>query len=107
MLVKSYVFALFQNLEWKREPDVKMAAQMFRNYKLKDADQKPTLVLTLDLHNTEEERERAIISFYKQTNVDWTRPFEVCLKGTYSYFWLRATGYVHCICIASKSSNCM
>ena len=54
---------------------------MFQTHVLKDADQKPTLKLTLDMHVTEEDRERAIIGFYKQTNVDWTRPFEVELKG--------------------------
>ncbi|CAL8361350.1 unnamed protein product [Arctogadus glacialis] len=54
---------------------------MFQTHLLKDADQKPTLKLTLDMHVTEEDRARAIIGFYKQTNIDWTRPFEVQLKG--------------------------
>ncbi|CAL8255283.1 unnamed protein product [Boreogadus saida] len=69
------------NEEWKLEPDTKAAAKMFQTHLLKDADQKPTLKLTLDMHVTEEDRERAIIGFYKQTNIDWTRPFEVQLKG--------------------------
>ncbi|CAL8342117.1 unnamed protein product [Arctogadus glacialis] len=69
------------NEEWKLEPDAKAAAKMFQTHLLKDADQKPTLKLTLDMHVTEEDRERAIIGFYKQTNIDWTRPFEVQLKG--------------------------
>ncbi|CAL8388583.1 unnamed protein product [Boreogadus saida] len=69
------------NEEWKLEPDTKAAAKMFQTHLLKDADQKPTLMLTLDMHVTEEDRERAIIGFYKQTNIDWTRPFEVQLKG--------------------------
>ncbi|XP_076129024.1 uncharacterized protein LOC143110083 [Alosa pseudoharengus] len=67
--------------EWKLEPDLKMAAKMFRNNLMKDADQKPTLVFTLDMNTTEEGRERAMIGFYKQTSVDWTRPLEVRLKG--------------------------
>ncbi|XP_076127984.1 uncharacterized protein LOC143109213 [Alosa pseudoharengus] len=58
-----------------------MAAKMFRNNLMKDADQKPTLVFTLDMNTTEEGRERAMIGFYKQTSVDWTRPLEVRLKG--------------------------
>ena len=53
---------------------------MFQTHLLKDADQNPTLKLTLDMHVTEEDREIAIIG-YKQTNIDWTRPFEVQLKG--------------------------
>ncbi|CAL8326338.1 unnamed protein product [Boreogadus saida] len=69
------------NEEWKLEPDTKAAAKMFQTHLLKDADPKPTLKLTLDMHVTEEDRERAIIGFYKQTNIDWTRPFEVQLKG--------------------------
>ena len=68
-------------MEWKLEPDAKAVAKMFQTHLLKDADQKPTLKLTLDMHVTEEDRERAIIGFYKQTNIDWTRPFEVQVKG--------------------------
>ena len=75
---KSYATCLI--LEWKLEPDAKAAAKMFQTHLLKDADQKPTLKLTLDMHVTEEDREIAIIG-YKQTNIDWTRPFEVQVKG--------------------------
>ena len=48
---------------------------------LKDADQKPTLRLTFGHARHRRGPRRAIIGFYKQPNVDWTRPFEVQLKG--------------------------
>lgn len=50
---------------------------------LHNAEDKPNLLITLDMHSTETDRERVMLFFYKQTNVDWTRPFEVRLKGMY------------------------
>ncbi|CAL8275840.1 unnamed protein product [Arctogadus glacialis] len=43
------------NEEWKLEPDAKAAAKMFQTHLLKDADQKPTLKLTLDMHSNSRE----------------------------------------------------
>ncbi|XP_065109922.1 uncharacterized protein [Paramisgurnus dabryanus] len=67
--------------EWKTEPDLETAAQMFRRQILKNAEYKPDLVVTLDLHSCEEDRERDMLAFYKRPNVDWSSPFTVKLKG--------------------------
>ncbi|XP_048854380.1 uncharacterized protein LOC125722238 [Brienomyrus brachyistius] len=67
--------------EWKLEPDLQSATKMYRDLMLQNAEDKPNLLITLDMHSTETDRERAMLFFYKQTNVDWTRPFEVRLKA--------------------------
>ncbi|RXN38191.1 G2 M phase-specific E3 ubiquitin- ligase-like protein [Labeo rohita] len=67
--------------EWKIEPDLESAARMYRRQILKNADDKPDLVVTLDLHSCEKDREREMLAFYKRPNVDWTSPLTVKLKG--------------------------
>lgn len=65
------------------ELDPEKAAQMYRRQILKNAEDKPNLVVTLDLHSCEEDREREMLAFYKRPNVDWTSPFTVKLKGVF------------------------
>ncbi|KTF93731.1 hypothetical protein cypCar_00032262 [Cyprinus carpio] len=67
--------------EWKIEPDLETAARLFRRHILKNAEDKPDLVVTLDLHSCEKDREREMLTFYKRPNIDWTSPFTVKLKG--------------------------
>ncbi|XP_057213283.1 uncharacterized protein LOC130568441 isoform X2 [Triplophysa rosa] len=67
--------------EWKIEPDLESAARIYRRQILKNADDKPDLVVTLDLHSCEKDREREMLAFYKRPNVDWTSPLTVKLKG--------------------------
>ncbi|XP_024139528.1 uncharacterized protein LOC112153494 [Oryzias melastigma] len=54
---------------------------MFRDAVLQRAPNKPKLMVTLDLESSETDRERDIICFYKQANIDWSRPFEARLRG--------------------------
>lgn len=72
---------LFFKTDWKTELDLMTAANTYRRYIPKNADNKPDLVMWLDLTSSEEDREREILSFYKWQGVDWTRPFTVKLKG--------------------------
>lgn len=71
------------SIEWKIEPDLESAARMYRRQILKNADDKPDLVVTLDLYSCEKDREREMLAFYKRPNVDWTSPLTVKLKGMY------------------------
>ncbi|XP_051951404.1 uncharacterized protein LOC127621731 [Xyrauchen texanus] len=67
--------------EWKIEPDLETAARLFRRHILKNAEDKPDLVVKLDLHSCEKDREREMLTFYKRPNIDWTSLLTVKLKG--------------------------
>ncbi|KAJ8270424.1 hypothetical protein GJAV_G00114420 [Gymnothorax javanicus] len=67
--------------EWITEPDLNLAASIYRRQMLTSAQERPDLVATLDMAGTEEDRERQILSFYKLPAIDWTSPFSVTLKG--------------------------
>lgn len=83
-------------IEWKIEPDIDSAAQIYRRNILKNADDKPDLVVTLDLHSCEKDREREMLAFYKRPNVDWTSPLTVKLKGMYFFFfWYKVALSLH------------
>ncbi|XP_036067559.1 uncharacterized protein LOC112136945 [Oryzias melastigma] len=47
--------------EWKLEPDLKTAANMFRDAVLQRAPNKPKLMVTLDLESSETDRERDVM----------------------------------------------
>lgn len=40
----------------------------------------------MDMHESPEEKERAVVVFYKQNNINWASPFCVFLKGTIQCF---------------------
>lgn len=40
-----------------------------------------SLCLTMDLGDNAEERERAVLTFYKKANVEWACPLTCTLKG--------------------------
>ncbi|XP_076836719.1 uncharacterized protein LOC143504293 [Brachyhypopomus gauderio] len=67
--------------EWKMEPDLDTAAKMYRRHILRNAEEKPDVVVTLDVHASEQDREREMLTFYKRQNLDWTSPFSVRFKG--------------------------
>lgn len=91
--IKKYLFEelllsiIFVFTEWKIESDLVSAAQMYRQLIIKDADDKPDLVISLDLHNCEMDREREIFAFYKRPNVDCKYLLIVQLKGLYLYLY--------------------
>ncbi|KAL1277175.1 hypothetical protein QQF64_023848 [Cirrhinus molitorella] len=69
-----------ENCDWKLEPGPKEAAKKFRDDILnKHATGKP-LSLVMDLGDSAEDRERAILSFYKMACVDWASPLTCTLK---------------------------
>jgi len=86
ILIISLLFVSFEDLlsllvcvfiEWKIEPDLETAARLFRRHILKNAEDKPDLVVTLDLHSCEKDRERDMLTFYKRPNIDWTSPLKL------------------------------
>ncbi|XP_076842990.1 uncharacterized protein LOC143487750 [Brachyhypopomus gauderio] len=67
--------------DWKIEPDPKEAARRFKEDILnKHATGKP-LSFSMDLRDSAEDRERAILSFYKMAHVEWASPLTCTLRG--------------------------
>ncbi|KAG7257295.1 hypothetical protein CRUP_008542 [Coryphaenoides rupestris] len=69
------------NADWKTEADIKTAVDMYRHQLLHDAEMEQDLVIKLDMGQSPEDRERVILQFYKQPNVNWARPVRVVLIG--------------------------
>ncbi|MEQ2234775.1 hypothetical protein ILYODFUR_034839, partial [Ilyodon furcidens] len=61
---------------WKIE-----AAKRFKEGLLGQHETEKTLSIVLDLGDSAEERERAILSFYKMAHVNWASPLTSTLKG--------------------------
>lgn len=57
------------------------AAYMFRRSLLQEVEDQPDLVAKMDLLKSPEEREREVLTFYKNQTVNWARQLSVLLKG--------------------------
>ena len=71
------------------DPNPTEAAKRFKEDIFKTHATGKPLSLTMDLGDSAEERERAILSFYKMANVDWACPLTCTLKGTYGHRLLK------------------
>nr|XP_055036497.1 G2/M phase-specific E3 ubiquitin-protein ligase-like [Misgurnus anguillicaudatus] len=69
------------NCDWKMEPDPTEAVKGFRYQILNEHATRKPLNLVMDLGDSSEDRERAIISFYKMAHVEWASPLTCTLKG--------------------------
>lgn len=67
--------------DWKTEPDLNRAAYIFRRSLLQEVEDQPDLVAKMDLRKSPEEREREILTFYKNPMTNWARPLSVLLGG--------------------------
>ncbi|XP_039682409.1 uncharacterized protein LOC120575649 [Perca fluviatilis] len=67
---------------WATEVDPQKACQLFREDLLNCYSESPLLSLSLDMFDAEEEQDSALISFYKQNNVNWAAPFKCRLRGS-------------------------
>ncbi|XP_074519367.1 uncharacterized protein LOC141785115 [Halichoeres trimaculatus] len=67
--------------DWKIEPDPTEASVKFKEEILNQHATAKPLSLVMDLRESAEERERAILSFYKMAHVDWASPLTCTLKG--------------------------
>ncbi len=65
---------------WKMEPDPLTAVECFRKHILEMYETGKPLRLHMDLRDTEEDREKSLLSFYK-TNREWACPLECSLDG--------------------------
>lgn len=78
-----FVFPLIsQSVEWQLIPDPIKAISQFRETQLSNHATQAPLNLHMDMRSTPEERDRALISFYKKTHVEWARPLNCRLEGT-------------------------
>lgn len=64
---------------------------MYRRQRLKTAEMERDLVIKLAMSDDPEDRERVMLQFYKQPNVNWARPVRVVLIGTIVYLSLRTS----------------
>ncbi|XP_026101665.1 uncharacterized protein LOC113073000 isoform X1 [Carassius auratus] len=69
------------NAEWKAEKDPEKAAETYRRDLLQQSETYRSLKYVMDMHESPEEKERAVVVFYKQNNINWASPFCVFLKG--------------------------
>uniref|UniRef100_A0AAV2JPI3 Uncharacterized protein n=1 Tax=Knipowitschia caucasica TaxID=637954 RepID=A0AAV2JPI3_KNICA len=66
---------------WKIEPDPTEAVKIFKQDILQKYSTGKPISLTIDLGDSAEDRERAILSFYKMAHVEWASPLICTLKG--------------------------
>ena len=67
-------------LDWRSEPDLKKAAQIFKSKILSENENKKALMLRMDLGNSPEDQERSLISFYKAPKTEWPNPLTCRLE---------------------------
>lgn len=82
----SFFFSLISFLEWKDEKDPEKAAETYRRDLLQQSETYRSLKYVMDMHESPEEKERAVVVFYKQNNINWASPLCVFLKGTIQCF---------------------
>ncbi|XP_039524304.1 uncharacterized protein LOC120477014 [Pimephales promelas] len=66
---------------WRTETDLNRAAYIFRRFVLQEVEDQPDLVAKMDLRKSPEEREREILTFYKNSMTNWAHPLCVLLGG--------------------------
>ncbi|XP_039523838.1 uncharacterized protein LOC120476763 [Pimephales promelas] len=67
--------------DWRTETDLNRAAYIFRRFVLQEVEDQPDLVAKMDLRKSPEEREREILTFYKNSMTNWAHPLCVLLGG--------------------------
>ncbi|XP_058603956.1 uncharacterized protein LOC131522468 [Onychostoma macrolepis] len=69
--------------EWKTVENPQEAVQLFFEHLREGGKRQPTLFLSLDSRDTDEERDRSLISFYKQQREknQWAAPFNCHIQG--------------------------
>lgn len=77
------VLIIFFFLEWKTVENPQGAVQLFFEHLREGGKRQPTLFLTLDSRDTDEERHRSLISFYKQQREKnhWAATFNCHIQG--------------------------
>lgn len=74
------VFILYF-IEWKRIMNASSAATLFRRVILREQQLEIPLRFKMDLHSDVEEREKAVIAFYKTQRTKWASPLHCVLEG--------------------------
>ena len=68
------------------ESDTLKAATSFREHIIGTHETGKPLRLRMDVRDTEEDRERSILTFYKNRNTEWACPLQCSLDGkVYSF----------------------
>uniref|UniRef100_A0A9J7XWT8 HECT domain-containing protein n=1 Tax=Cyprinus carpio carpio TaxID=630221 RepID=A0A9J7XWT8_CYPCA len=67
--------------EWKRIMNASSAATLFRRVILREQQLEIPLRFSMDLHSDVEEREKAVIAFYKTQRTKWASPLHCVLEG--------------------------
>ncbi|XP_051989522.1 uncharacterized protein LOC127648798 isoform X2 [Xyrauchen texanus] len=67
--------------DWKFEPDPTEALKKYREIILRKHETGKELSLQMDMRESPEDRERAILTFYKTANVEWACPLKCTLHG--------------------------
>ncbi|XP_067223162.1 uncharacterized protein [Chanodichthys erythropterus] len=67
--------------DWKFEPDATEASKKYRQNLFKTHESGKELSFQMDMRESPEDRERAILSFYKMANVEWACPLKCTLHG--------------------------
>nr|XP_055057119.1 uncharacterized protein LOC129441489 [Misgurnus anguillicaudatus] len=71
------------NEEWKTVENPQEAVRLFLEQLREGGKRQPSLLLSLDARDTDEERDRSLISFYKQRREkqQWAAPFSCHIQG--------------------------
>ncbi|XP_057186592.1 uncharacterized protein LOC130552377 isoform X1 [Triplophysa rosa] len=67
--------------DWKFEPDSVEASKTYREKLLQKNEMSPVLHFQMDMRDSPEDKERAILTFHKKANVEWACPFKCTLHG--------------------------
>lgn len=62
------IFSPISFSEWKAEKDPEKAAETYRRDLLQQSETFRSLKVVMDMHESQEEKERAVVVFYKQNN---------------------------------------
>ncbi|XP_070406291.1 uncharacterized protein [Nothobranchius furzeri] len=67
--------------DWEKEEDPKEACQLFRQQLLERNSKHHHLLLSINMFDSEDDKDSSFIEFYKRNNINWAAPFKCTLTG--------------------------
>ncbi|XP_041845684.1 uncharacterized protein LOC121642799 [Melanotaenia boesemani] len=66
---------------WKNVSSPQEAATLFKKYLMREKENEPPIMASIDIRDDQTSQSRDILAFYKRPKIDWTRPFHCLLQG--------------------------
>ena len=72
-------------IEWKKILNASSAATLFRRRLLREQELEKPICFSMDIESDVEDREKAVLAFYKSKRMKWAAPLHCVLEGRNIY----------------------